>query len=215
MTAEEQPDGIADDSTDLPDPARAAERVNAFLAWFGDGLVGEGDDTPLYARDLQALANAAGQATNEDAAVLRARLALSPVQVEAMEQEIAELKQEHGVLSGQLHEIRAALAAVDGDPAVPVEYLADTVRAVLRGDTPTPALRVFFPGDTVPAGTALMLDDGSLLEADTGAERWDINDGVAVELLGIPTREEWQAAVDRARDARADAEWQHTEGTNP
>lgn len=55
----EQPDGIADDSTDLPDPVRAAERVNAFLAWFGDGLVGEGDDTPLYARDLQALANLA------------------------------------------------------------------------------------------------------------------------------------------------------------
>lgn len=56
----EQPDGIADDSTDLPDPVRAAERVNAFLAWWlGDGLVGEGDDTPLYARDLQALASLA------------------------------------------------------------------------------------------------------------------------------------------------------------
>lgn len=63
MTAE-QPDGITDDSYDLPDPARAAERVNAFLAFYGDGLVegqedGEGQWPPLYARDLQALANLA------------------------------------------------------------------------------------------------------------------------------------------------------------
>ncbi|WP_086853372.1 hypothetical protein [Amycolatopsis kentuckyensis] len=48
--------------------------------------------------------------TAEEMAILRARLALSPVQVEAMEQEIAELKQEHGVLSGQLHAIRTVLA---------------------------------------------------------------------------------------------------------
>jgi hypothetical protein len=47
----------------------------------------------------------------EETAILRAKLALSPVQVEAMEQEIAELKQEHGVLSGQLSEIRTVLSS--------------------------------------------------------------------------------------------------------
>lgn len=56
----EQPDGIADDSNDLPDPMRAAERVNAFLAWFGDGLMRvDVSAPPLFARDLQALANTA------------------------------------------------------------------------------------------------------------------------------------------------------------
>ncbi|WP_086848377.1 hypothetical protein [Amycolatopsis kentuckyensis] len=56
----DQPDGIASNSTDLPDPARAAERVNAFLSWFGDGLVRvDADAPPLFARDLQAVANVA------------------------------------------------------------------------------------------------------------------------------------------------------------
>lgn len=62
----DQPDGIADDSYDLPDKARAAGRVNEFLAWFGDGrlypcvLPGTEDEMPpLFARDLQALTNAA------------------------------------------------------------------------------------------------------------------------------------------------------------
>ena len=55
---EEQPDGIADDSRDLPDPTRAAERVNGFLSWFGDGRVYLDDPhPPLFARDLQALSN--------------------------------------------------------------------------------------------------------------------------------------------------------------
>lgn len=62
-----QPDGIEDDSTDLPDPLKAAERVNAFLEQHGDGLViGHPSDAqdypPLYARDLQALANEAVEA---------------------------------------------------------------------------------------------------------------------------------------------------------
>jgi hypothetical protein len=53
------------------------------------------------------LGRAALAVVDEELAVLRAKLALSPVQVDAMVQEMAELKQEHGVLSGQLHEIRA------------------------------------------------------------------------------------------------------------
>jgi hypothetical protein len=78
---------------------------------------------------------------------------------------------------------------------------ADAVRLVPA----PPAPRVFLPGDTVPAGTAVMLDDGSLVEGAATDERWDINDGPVVELLGVPTREEWQAAVDRARAEREEA----------
>jgi hypothetical protein len=61
----DQPDGIDPDSHDLPDVAAAAERVGAFLEWFGDGLVDWAGPNarhpvaPLYARDLQVLINAA------------------------------------------------------------------------------------------------------------------------------------------------------------
>lgn len=55
---EGQPDGITNDSHDLPKPARAADRVEEFLRAYGDGIVyaDEGDGLPpLYARDLEAL----------------------------------------------------------------------------------------------------------------------------------------------------------------
>jgi hypothetical protein len=59
----DQPDGIEDDSHDLPGPARAAERVGEFLSGYGDGLIGvefsrvycPNGLPPLYARDLEAL----------------------------------------------------------------------------------------------------------------------------------------------------------------
>lgn len=56
----EQPEGIDTYSTALPTPEGAARRVNDFLSWFGDGLiVAETGKPPLFARDLQALANLA------------------------------------------------------------------------------------------------------------------------------------------------------------
>lgn len=62
----DQPDDIESDSFDLPDPVKAAKRVNTFLAAYGDGIVTSAwDDSPrgratLYARDLQALVNEIG-----------------------------------------------------------------------------------------------------------------------------------------------------------
>ncbi|QXV57424.1 hypothetical protein [Amycolatopsis sp. TNS106] len=54
----EQPDGIEDDSRDLPNPAPAADRVREFLSWHGDGRIYLDDrHPPLFARDLQALAD--------------------------------------------------------------------------------------------------------------------------------------------------------------
>ncbi|HEY3481638.1 MAG TPA: hypothetical protein VGL02_22300 [Streptomyces sp.] len=89
------------------------------------------------------------------------------------------------------------------------------IRAIL--DRPAPTPRVFFPGGTVPNGVCIVsksgLDSGAHFTTDG---EWTIPSGLSpyVEVL-MPTVEEWKAAVDQARDARADAEWQHTEGTNP
>lgn len=51
----DQPDGIEDDSPDLPDPQRAAERVRAYIEAWGDGLCDVAYGKPLYARNLEAV----------------------------------------------------------------------------------------------------------------------------------------------------------------
>lgn len=54
-----QPDGIEDDSRDMPDPARAAERILTYVETFGDGLYSVASDgSPLYGRDLCSVAQA-------------------------------------------------------------------------------------------------------------------------------------------------------------
>lgn len=91
---------------------------------------------------------------------------------------------------------------------------ADAVRLVPA----PPAPRVFFPGDTVPAGvvTAFPSDtDPANRMMLTPAQVWRWPAELTCIEVPIPSREEWQAAVDRARDARADAEWQHADGVNP
>jgi hypothetical protein len=75
--AVDQPDGICAESVDdlrVPSPAKAAERVEAFVRWFGDGrvvidydLAAEDDDPPLYARDLNALTCAVQHGYRADA----------------------------------------------------------------------------------------------------------------------------------------------------
>lgn len=50
-----QPDGIEDESRDLPDPVRAAERIRAYIEASGDGLYDVQDGAPLYGRDLEAV----------------------------------------------------------------------------------------------------------------------------------------------------------------
>jgi hypothetical protein len=53
-----QPDGIdeQDDSGALPAGLRAAERINAYVSEFGDGLYDVVGGAPLYGRDLAAVA---------------------------------------------------------------------------------------------------------------------------------------------------------------
>lgn len=53
----DQPPGIdPDDPADTPSAHDAAERVAAFVSWFGDGQVHLAVEAPpLYARDLAAL----------------------------------------------------------------------------------------------------------------------------------------------------------------
>lgn len=54
----DQPDGIDEQSTGLPEPARAAARVRAYISETGDGLYDIQGGMPLYARDLEALCRA-------------------------------------------------------------------------------------------------------------------------------------------------------------
>ncbi|MFI2663236.1 hypothetical protein [Micromonospora carbonacea] len=57
----DQPDGIDPHTTDLPDLARAAERIGEYIRANGDGLYDLIGRAPLYARDLEALRQAAEQ----------------------------------------------------------------------------------------------------------------------------------------------------------
>jgi hypothetical protein len=65
-----QPDGIEDDSRDLPDPARAAERVGRYISAVGDGLYAVQDGAPLYGRDLEAICRAVLEPPKPDAATV-------------------------------------------------------------------------------------------------------------------------------------------------
>lgn len=93
------------------------------------------------------------------------------------------------------------------EPETAQRYLVGT--ATLKPYAP-PAPRVFFPGDTVPAGVA---GYNPLGVAQAQDKDW-VTHMYLVELP-VPSDEVWQSAVDRAREARANAEWAHTEGVNP
>lgn len=54
----DQPDGIEEDSHDLPDPIAAARRVGDYIAECGDGLYNVQAGKPLYGRDLEAICRA-------------------------------------------------------------------------------------------------------------------------------------------------------------
>ncbi|MCX4468748.1 hypothetical protein OOK41_00180 [Micromonospora sp. NBC_01655] len=54
-----QPEDIEDDSRDLPNLYAAAERVGEYIAANGDGIYDVIGGHPLYARDLEALRQAA------------------------------------------------------------------------------------------------------------------------------------------------------------
>jgi hypothetical protein len=54
----DQPDGIADDSRDLPNVIRAAQRVRDYIRATGDGLYDVQAGAPLYGRDLEVICRA-------------------------------------------------------------------------------------------------------------------------------------------------------------
>jgi len=76
------------------------------------------------------------------------------------------------------------------------------LRGQVHCEEHAPAPRVFFPGDTVPDGTIVI--DGER-QISTAYGDHQLENMTCLEVFGIPSFEEWQAAVDRARDARADA----------
>lgn len=103
----------------------------------------------------------------------------------------------------RIDQIRAVLAEIDA--VHPLDFkgipslgsVLDRLRAIL--DSPTPARRVWFPGDTVPDGT-IVLDGERQISTAYGDTK--LVNMTCVEVFGIPSFEEWQAAVDRARAER-------------
>jgi hypothetical protein len=104
-----QPDGIEDDSRDMPDPARAAERILAYVEACGDGLydVTAVTNSPLYGRDLCSVAQAVKKLLAErdelahqarewrmDAERLRLQLAQPDADHRAMDARATELERE-------------------------------------------------------------------------------------------------------------------------
>lgn len=118
----------------------------------------------------------------------------------------------------RIGEIRAELDQYDGSGSAFLsvdehdENLLDRIRAIL--DCPAPAPRVWFPGDDIPADRVVVAEHAVIYAYDANEQSWDDIGGPVVEIP-VPSPEEWQAAIDRAEAKRADAEWQHTEGTNP
>jgi hypothetical protein len=112
----------------------------------------------------------------------------------------------------RIPEIRAAIG--DGNRDHP-SLVVHRILAIL--DSAPPAPRVFFPGDTVPAGTWVMNDSRTETRSIVGNPQhdWRVMFGPCVEIFGLPSPEEWQAAIDQAEADRATAEWRHTEGTTP
>ncbi|MFI6304313.1 hypothetical protein ACIBCH_20780 [Amycolatopsis thailandensis] len=104
-------------------------------------------------------------------------------------------------------ELAAVLAHVLRDftndlPVVDCQRIAaDAARAAWNAPLPEPP-RVFFPGDTVPAGMWVSYETPNGLAAALGTGDWI---GMVREVveLPFPTLDEWQAVVDRARAERA------------
>lgn len=95
----------------------------------------------------------------------------------------------------RISEIRAEVASWHEEgPPVPREVL-NRVRAIL--DRPAPAPRVWFPGDTVPADIWTVNHFGDVLRLGFDAQAPELR----VEVP-VPSPEEFQAAIDRARAER-------------
>lgn len=101
----------------------------------------------------------------------------------------------------RIPKIRAAIADFEqygtNGPRTPGQMLRD-VSDIL--DSAPLAPRVFFPGDTVPAGTYLLNDGGGVLMPRD--EPWEVIGlrRAYIELI-VPSPQEWQATVDLARAA--------------
>lgn len=92
------------------------------------------------------------------------------------------------------------------------------IRAIVDREPPAP--RVFFPGDTVPRGVATVVppapgDMTRDVVYVTPEAAWAYTATHVVVELPLPSVDDTWAAIKQAQAARADAEWQHTEGTNP
>ncbi|MBQ1064510.1 hypothetical protein [Micromonospora sp. C41] len=89
-----QPDDIADDSRDLPDPVDAAQRVKEYISATGDGIYDVVDGEVLYARDLEALRRAAERASEVEMCAEKTQIDLEKERARSaqMSRELAEAR---------------------------------------------------------------------------------------------------------------------------
>ncbi|RBQ05174.1 hypothetical protein DQE82_26880 [Micromonospora sp. LHW51205] len=108
-----QPDDIADDSRDLPDPVDAAQRVKEYISATGDGIYDVVDGEVLYARDLEALRRATERASEVEMCAEKTQAELEKVRADlAAERRIAdELRNDLRVSDQQYADLQQSLAA--------------------------------------------------------------------------------------------------------
>lgn len=145
----DQPDRIDEDSSDLPDVARAARRVRAWICEWGDGLIQVTNKRPLYARDLEALVRAVqnGQSTVTAAGLIDKFAA----EAEMMRDHAVTLNAVAWKMAVALGDVPEGAERVEGNPVELAERLiAERDAARAEGDRLRPvvdaARKVAFPG---------------------------------------------------------------------
>ena len=100
----------------------------------------------------------------------------------------------------RIEQIRAVL-----DSEGPNARAARRIRAIL--DSAPPAPRVFLAGDEVPVGAVITSKNGSPFRVpDAHTSEGMARVGVPFVEVHVPSPEEWQAAVDRARAVRSEVQ---------
>lgn len=143
----DQPDGIDPQGYDLPDPMNAAVRVGQFLEEFGDGRI-DGCDAPygivppLYARDLQALANAAagipGTLAAHDLTVRQVTTERDHLRIDlnTTEEHLTDARRERNALQARIDDVSKVIYDATAERTLP------TIKAIvdaLQGGQPARA----------------------------------------------------------------------------
>lgn len=110
-----QPDGIEDDSRDLPSPVRAAKRLREYIAANGDGIYDVIDGHPLYTRDLESLRRAGEQVGNlvTELAELRGQLTAANHHTDGLAADVRDMQKANTAYANENARLRTKLAELE------------------------------------------------------------------------------------------------------